>query len=107
MIKNWQIARALLIGGGTIYAWALLPTSIKPQIPNNPMHKSEQTITVDVDHANETQVPWRAAGSVQSACKAPLFMRPFEGDAKTVRVLLKFQNRIVADTVVKCAKNGK
>lgn len=102
MIKNWQIGRAILIGGGAVYLWALLPTNIRPQVPNNPLHKSEQTVTVDVDHADETQVPWRATGTVTAACKPPLLMRPFEGDAKTVRVLLRHQDRIVANVIMKC-----
>lgn len=90
------------MGGGFYWLWAAVPASLRPVIPNNPMHKSEQTITVDVDSPSETTLPARAAGPVTDACRPSLFLRPLEGNAKTVRVLLRYNTSIVGDIVVTC-----
>ncbi len=102
MLKNRHLAGAVLMGGGFYWLWAAVPASIRPVIPANPMHKSEQTITVQVDSAAETQVPARAAGQITHACEPSLFLRPIEGPATTVRVLLQYQTSIVGDVVIKC-----
>jgi hypothetical protein len=101
MDKKW-IFRGLMIAGG-IYVWALIPVNIRPQIPRNPIRKSEQTITVNVDSPNETHVPWDAAERVQAACRPPVLLRPFEDNAATVRVLLRYRTNVVEDVHLKCA----
>lgn len=92
------------MGGGFYWLWAAVPASLRPVIPNNPVHKSEQTITIEVDSPTDNQVPPRGVGQINDACKPSLFLRPLEGQAKTVRVLLQYKTTVVGDIVVTCPK---
>lgn len=92
------------MGGGFYWLWAAVPASLRPTIPNNPMTKSEQTITVDVDSPSESGIPPRAHGEIMNACKPSLFLRPIEGQAETVRVLLRYKESVIGDIVVPCPK---
>lgn len=103
---SWTLARRLFVVAGAIYLWGLVPLTIRPRIPHSPFQKNTQTIVVDVDSPAETTVPWRAAGAVADGCHAPVLLRPFESDADSVRVLLRYREKIVTDTTIKCAGFG-
>lgn len=102
---NWTWIRRGLLLAGVIYAWALIPLGFRPQVPNNPIRKSTQMITVDIDTPDETGVPWHAAGQVENACKPPVLLRPFEQSATSVRVLLRYKTKIVHDVIVPCPES--
>lgn len=86
---KWEWFRRLLVIAGAVYVWALLPVSIRPQIVDSPLKKSEQTITIDVlDKGGK--MPLDAPGRIRTACRAPWPLRPIMSSADSVRVILRY-----------------
>lgn len=88
---------------GVGFMWRALPDSIRPSFIKNPVHKSEQTITVDVGSAVNPTV-LASNHSVTVACDVPDWMHPIEGRPSSVHVLMRYRGAIVGDTTLPCPK---
>lgn len=79
---SWAWTKRLLVVGGTIYAFTLIPAAIRPSWSAAPFRKPDQTITV------EQGVSRTALNSkIKNACTAAVLVRPVVGSAHNVRVV--------------------
>lgn len=101
MIKVRHILTTGLVLGGCAYSWNLIPAQYRPHVAKSPVHKSEQTITVDVTDPNVRSIG-PGNHSFRVACDVPDLLHPVEGKPSSVHILFRYAGTIVGDTTMPC-----
>lgn len=95
---SWTWGRRLLVVGGVVYAFSLIPSSIRPSWSAAPLRKPDQTLTV----AQGTSLK-DVNARIKSKCTAAWLFRPVMGSAKHVQVVVENNGKTVSAKDFNCA----
>lgn len=101
LIKVRHVLGTAIFAAGCVWCWNVVPNEFRPSVANSPLHKSAQTITVDVASPTSLVVD-PSNHTFKVACSVPTMLHPVEGKPQSVHILFRYAGTIVGDTTMPC-----